>query len=360
MDDELDMSVFGSEDQDFEFNYDYTPDDENEELDNNDENQADENIKTIDGNNQEDVDSEEDAENEGDDDDAESGDSSSNLYSSVAAVLHEQGLLPSLSIDLKDIKSVDDFVEAFKNEQIAQSRALAEEYLQNLDVESIARSKADINNLSNIEEGDLRSNIDQAKQIIYQDYLNQGLDQAKVDRLLSRLTDSGEDAIIEEAMDSIESLKEFNGRKIEHEKQAYEQRVKDQAVQQEKLDQEIKKNIFERKDLIKGYNLNKAIQDKVYKNMNEIVGKSPEGVFENKFMRDRRMNPVEFESRMYTIYELTNGFTDFSKISTTGKSSAVNDLEKIIKKGSYKDTGNPTWMNDKESYDIGIGDELNF
>ena len=129
--------------------------------------------------------------------------------------------------------------------------------------------------------------------------------------------------------------------------------------QQEKLDKAIKENIFEKTNLINGFKPTKAIQEKVYKTMNEIVGKSPDGVFENRFMRERRENPIEFESRMYYIYEMTDGFKDLSKLNLKAKSSAVKDLETIIKKGAYKDAGTPSWMSDKNSYDIGIGDELN-
>ena len=362
MDKDLDMSIFGNDD-DFEINYDFTPDDdleENEDDDSqNDDSQKD--IKAVDGEDQEEVDGEEDDQDEGkeDDDDNDNDDSSSNLYSSVAAVLHEQGLLPSLDIENTKIETPDDFAEAIKAEVTSQSRAMAEQYLENLDISNIAKYKSEINDLNSVTEESLLSNLEQAKQIVRQDYLNQGLDESKVNRLLTRLVDLGDEAIVEEAKDSLESLKEFNTRKIADEKESYDKKLETQKIEQERLEQEIKKTVFERKDLIKGFTPNKVIQDKIYKSMNDIVGKSPEGNFENRFMRDRRENPVEFETRMYTLYELTDGFKDFSKISAKGKSSAVKELEQIVKKGAFKDTGAPSWMSDKNSYDIGIGDELN-
>jgi hypothetical protein len=358
MDDELNMSAFGEND-DYEINYDFTPDDDDEKDDSDTELEKDK--QAVDGEDQGEVDSEEDDQDEGkDDDDDDSGDdSSSNLYSSVTAILREQGLLPSLDIENTKIESVEDFAEAMKSEMTTQARAMAEQYLDNLDIESIAKSKAEINDLNSVTEESLASNLEQAKQIVYQDYLNQGLDKSKVDRLLNRLIDLGDDAIIEEAKDSLESLKEFNNRKIADERESYEKRVEEQRIEQETLDQNIKKAVFERNDLIKGYTPNKVTQEKVYKSMNDIVGKSPEGVFENKFMKDRRENPIDFETRMYMMYELTDGFKDFSKIAAKGKSSAVKDLENIVKKGGFKDAGAPAWMSDKNSYDIGIGDELN-
>ena len=243
MDENLDMSLFGQDDN-FELNYDFTPDEdlEDENLDESSETDDKTNNNTVDGDNddQGEVDGEEDDQDEGnEDDDENNGDSSSNLYSSVAAVLHEQGLLPSLDIENNKIESVDDFVNTFRAEQFAQAKAMAEDYLNSIDVESIQRSRAEIQDLNAVTEESLRDNLDHAKQIVYQDYLNQGLDQAKVDRLLNRLTDLGEDAILEEAKDSLESLKEFNARKIEAEKESYEKRLEEEKIAQEKLEADI-------------------------------------------------------------------------------------------------------------------------
>lgn len=359
MENNLDMSMFGEND-DFELNYDFDPTElENEDDDSQDDDSQNKNIEAVEDDSSEEVDSDEDDQDEGSEDDDDGNSSSSNLYSSAAAFLHEQGLLPSLDIEKDKIESPDDFAQVFKREQEIQARVLAEEYLANLDLEKIAKYQAENISLDSITEDSLKDNLEQAKQIVYQDYLNQGLDETKVKRMVNRLIDLGEDAILEEAKDSLESLKEFNSRKIEAEKEAYEENLKLQKIQQEKLDKEIKQNIFEKTNLINGFKPTKVIQERVYKTMNEIVGKSPDGVFENRFMKERRENPIEFESRMYYIYEMTDGFKDLSKLNLKAKSSAVKDLETIIKKGAYKDAGTPTWMSDKNSYDIGIGDELN-
>ena len=121
----------------------------------------------------------------------------------------------------------------------------------------------------------------------------------------------------------------------------------------------MKKTIYESKDLISGLKPNKSLQDKVYKSINDIVGKSPDGTFENKFMKERRENPLEFEIRMYHFYELTNGFKDLSKISTNAKSSAVKDLEQIARKTKLKDNGTPLWQQDANTYDNFSGHVLN-
>lgn len=356
-DNELGMGLFEGN-QELNFNFAIPEDDHTDEEENDDNTNVDdttlENNNHVEDDSSEEVD-EEDVEDEG----GEGSESSSNLYSSLAAFVHEQGLLPSLDIDLKDIKSADDFASVFNKELDIQAELRLNDYLANLDLNKIGIAKKDIQDLSTINSDLLKNDIDLAKRIIYDDYLNQGLDEKKANRMLNRLIDLGDDAILEDAEESLESLKEFKAREIERETQSYKERLEADKIQQAKLDEQIKKTIYESKDLISGLKPNKALQDKVYKSINDIVGKSPDGTFENKFMKERRENPLEFEIRMYHFYELTNGFKDLSKISTTAKSSAVKDLEKIARQTKLKDNGTPLWQQDSNTYSNFSGHVLN-
>ena len=356
-DNELGMGLFEGN-QELNFNFAIPEDDNTDEEENTDnidvEDTTLENNNHVEDDSSEEVD-EEDVEDEG----SEGSESSSNLYSSLAAFVHEQGLLPSLDIDLKEIKSADDFASVFNKELDIQAELRLNDYLANLDLNKIGIAKKDIQDLSTINSDLLKNDIDLAKRIIYDDYLNQGLDEKKANRMLNRLIDLGEDAILEDAEESLESLKEFKSREIEKETNSYKERLEADKIQQAKLDEQMKKTIYESKDLISGLKPNKSLQDKVYKSINDIVGKSPDGTFENKFMKERRENPLEFEIRMYHFYELTNGFKDLSKISTTAKSSAVKDLEKIARQTKLKDNGTPLWQQDANTYSNFSGHVLN-
>ena len=356
-DNELGMGLFEGN-QGLNFNFAIPEDDTTDEEENDENTDVEdttlENNNHVEDNSSEEVD-EEDVEEEG----SEGSESSSNLYSSLAAFVHEQGLLPSLDIDLKEIKSADDFASVFNKELDIQAELRLNDYLANLDLNKIGIAKKDIQDLSTINSDLLKNDIDLAKRIIYDDYLNQGLDEKKANRMLNRLIDLGDDAILEDAEESLQSLKEFKAREIERETQSYKERLEADKIQQAKLDEQMKKTIYESKDLISGLKPNKALQDKVYKSINDIVGKSPDGTFENKFMKERRENPLEFEIRMYHFYELTNGFKDLSKISTTAKSSAVKDLEKIARQTKLKDNGTPLWQQDSNTYSNFSGHVLN-
>ena len=356
-DNELGMGLFEGN-QELNFNFAIPEDDNTDEEENTDnidvEDTTLENNNHVEDDSSEEVD-EEDVEEEG----SEGSESSSNLYSSLAAFVHEQGLLPSLDIDLKEIKSADDFASVFNKELDIQAELRLNNYLENLDLNKIGVAKQEIKDLNTLNVDILKNDIDLAKRIIYDDYLNQGLDEKKANRMLNRLIDLGEDAILEDAEESLESLKEFKAREIERETQSYKERLEADKIQQAKLDEQMKKTIYESKDLISGLKPNKALQDKVYKSINDIVGKSPDGTFENKFMKERRENPLEFEIRMYHFYELTNGFKDLSKISTNAKSSAVKDLEKIARQTKLKDNGTPLWQQDANTYSNFSGHVLN-
>lgn len=348
-DDNLEMGLFDNPNLKFNFDFDSDDTQEDDEIIDDDNKSKSEEIKDA----IEEDDIPEDVDGDDVDEDSESGDedkSSSNLYSSLTKVIHEQGLLPSLDITKVKIETIDDFVLAMKTEQDAQVQLKLDEYISNLDVSEIAQSKKAIEDLSQITEDSLKTNIELAKSIISEDYINQGLDPKKIDKHLKRLIDLGDDAILEDAVESLESLKEFESRKIESQKNDYLKNIEFEKQRQAELDLEIKKNIYERQDLINGLKPNKVLQDKVYKSINEIVGKAPTGEFENKFMRDRRMNPIEFETKMYYIYELTNGFTDYSKLTQSAKSKAVSELEAIARKATIKDNGTPAWAQDGQSY----------
>ena len=134
-DNELGMGLFEGN-QELNFNFAIPEDDNTDEEENTDnidvEDTTLENNNHVEDDSSEEVD-EEDVEEEG----SEGSESSSNLYSSLAAFVHEQGLLPSLDIDLKDIKSADDFANVFNKELDIQAELRLNDYLANLDLNKI-------------------------------------------------------------------------------------------------------------------------------------------------------------------------------------------------------------------------------
>lgn len=355
MENEESMDIFGSGmELNFDnnmYDYDNQEKSENEDpiVDNDQENNS-----PVEENDPESVDREEDENSEENESDV---DSSPNLYSSISNVLFEQGIIPSLESS-ENIKTSDDFVEALKKEIDIQAEQRLEEYLQNLDLNKIALSRKNQIELSNIDEDYLKSNLDVAKDIIFRDYINQGLSEDRASKLLRKTIDLGEDMVIEDALESAQSLKEFEARSEVQERARYSQQLEEQAREQELINNSIKNTIYGSKEVISGLPNTKALQDRVFKSMTEVVSKNPvTGEMQNKFMQTRSVNPIEFDTKMYYLYELTNGFTDLSNISKTVTSKAVKNLEKVLRKTSFEDNGTPGYLQDPASYG-GIGSEL--
>lgn len=308
-----------------------------------------------------------DEDNEEGDEDAE-GDNSPNIYSSFAAALNEKGLLPSLdSFEDTEINSVDDLATVFKSEIETQVKSSLIEQVGEKGYEALQKGitlaeyqqyEDNVMTLDGITEETLESDIELSKKVIYQDYLAQGLDEARAVRLLNKSIDAGDEFVLEDAKESLESLKVTENKRLDQLTATREAAKQADILEQEKIDNDLKSAIYNTPEIIKGIKVNKTIQDKVYKSINTIVGKSPSGVMENQLMKDRRENPVDFDSKLYYLYELTKGFEDFSKLVSKSESKAVGKLERALK-GAKFDTGSgkPAYMTDPNSYG-GIGSEL--
>lgn len=286
---------------------------------------------------------------EGDDTGGDDNGSSSNLYSSLASVLSEQGLLPSVDITTKPITTVDEFAETMRQEQIAQAKIMLDDYISNLDINSIVDSKRVLDSISNIDQDYLANNIEVAKDLLRQDYKAQGFSDDRVERIINRFVDLGEDDLISEALTAVDSLKQVESQKIEDQKLNIEREKAENIRQNQELQERLKTTVF-KDDLITGYSPTPVLKDKVYKTMTEVVGTDEHGNPQNRFLHDRAQDPVDFEARMYFMYELTNGFKDLGKLGATSKSRAVSELEKAARSTIIIDNSKPSFATDKESY----------
>lgn len=373
-DDNIGMDLFGE--QSLEVNFDELStfqenSEEQEDSEENNDNNIDDSQESDDTNNQsedQDSDSESVAE-EDDQDEGSEGNDSPNLFSSVANVLKEQGLLPSLDIAENKIESVEDLANAMKAEaeSLAKSTIIEKigeegyEYINkgiSVDEYNAYKTTADV--LNTITEDSLSEDIELGKKVIYQDYINNGISETKASKLIDRLSELGDDSILEDAKESLVNVKNFN--KAELDNKAADIAAQNALIekQQEEVEKQLKKSVYDTKELIKGQTINKVFQDKVYNSMTKIVGKSPDGNSENALMRQRREDPVDFDTKLYYVYELTKGFKDFSKFTASAKSSAIQDMERALQNNSINNSDVPNFLQDNESYSDGLGAEINF
>lgn len=372
------MSIFGDND-DLELNLDEFENPEQDEEEGDDDPSKKNNDQDDDQNpkpNEDDQDDDsekvvgdEDQDDEGDDSSDDSADDDSpDIYSSFANVLNEQGLLPSLDSQGKPIKSLDDLTTALKSEIENQSKSFIVEKLGEEGYEALQKGVTlaeyqqyhqDTEALDQLDEETLSSDLELAKKVILEDYKAQGFPEDRAMRILKKSIDLGDEEVLNDAKESLNSLKQVQKQKLENLAKEREQAAQQAAKEQEKIDNDLKNSIYNSDEIIEGIKLNKEIKDKVYQSITKPIGKSPQGTPENKLMRHRRESPIEFDTKLYYLYEATNGFKDFTKIKSKVGSKVTDDFEKALRKNKrFENSSAPDFVNDKESYG-GIGDELN-
>lgn len=306
----------------------------------------------------------EDQEDEGSDTDDEESDDVSpddNLYSSFASVLVEKGLLPSLDLENSKISTIDDLTETLRSEVNNQAKQYLIEKVGEEGYEALEKGislaeyqnyQNNVNTLDNIDDDVLENDLELAKQIIKQDYISQGMTESRVNRILKKSIDLGEDVVLEDAKESLQSLKAIQAMQLEKLAEQRQEQQNQQKLLQEKIDNDLKNSIYNQDEYFENLKVNKDIKDKVYNSITKIVSTNPDtGVAENKLMRSRRENPIEFDKKLYYLYEITDGFTNISKLINKSESKAASRLEQQLRKSKFESSGAPAFMDDPESYD---------
>jgi hypothetical protein len=367
MDENLEMDFFGSDDLELNIGGDISPSAETVDDDSGD-NIDGQDIDTTTNNeinrseDDSDLDDQDDSESvaDGDDDQGEGDDNDSpNLFSSVASVLYDEGILPSLDINSLDINNADGLAKAVSNEvdNLVKSKIVEKlgesgyEYVtKGVTVEDYNEYKTNSDTLDSITEDALANDIELSKRVVYQDFINKGLSDAKAMQFIERSLAAGEHTVIDDAKEALESLKAYNVSQLESKRDQALEAEKQAELDRIELETKVKNSVYGTKELFKGFPIQKNTQDKVYKSMTTIVGTSPQGVSENALMRTRREDPVGFDTKLYYLYEITKGFSDFSKINKGGRSSAIKDLERAAR-ANINSGSTPSFVQDKDSYD---------
>ena len=303
---------------------------------------------------------------EGDDD----AKSSPTIFSSTAKVLHEQGLLPSYDANDTKLESADDFASFINKELDTQLKAKMVEKVgekgyefieKGVSLEEAVKFKQNMDSLDNIGEDQLSEDLELSKKIILQDAVNQGMSEARATKYLSRLTDLGDEAIVNEAKESLEGVKEYVQQEAQRVADANAATIDNNNKALAKEQDDFKKSIYDTKTIGDNITFDRNFQDKVMKSINTVVGNDDQGNPENQLLNDRRTNRVEFDTKLYYIYELTKGFKDFSAFTSSGRSSAVQDLERAMQNVQHTNVGagSANFSSDPDSYDSILGDDIN-
>lgn len=330
---------------------------EEENENNNDNNDTDENENSEDvvGTNKDNVEEETSDEQ----DDAETSSSNPNLFSSLAALLSDKGLLSSTE---STIENEDDFIEMFKKEikssEYSDLNTNQKEYLdkirEGIPQQKVEQDQYNTSRLDNITEDSIKEDSDLRQRIIYQDFVNRGFTDAKARKLLQRSIEL--DADLEDANDALESIKEFSKTKIDKENEQIKLDNAKRETKEANRIESVKTKIQKTDEVISGFKITSAVKEKIEQNMFDVVGENPDTKQnENALLKYRRENPEDFDHKLYYLFTITNGFQNFESLLKNTKSRAIKDLERVVASNTrIKDQGSPAYLQDPNSYSVDV------
>jgi hypothetical protein len=267
------------------------------------------------------------------------------LYSFTSALV-EKGVLSGIDPEKLKIKNVEDLFglvqeEIKKNEysDLTDEQKLYLGALRNgVPEEKVKDTLSGTDYLNKISD-DIIEGDEKARQwLIYQMYLRKGFNEEKAAKMVERSVRSEED--IAEAKEAKEFLQQELKQTLQAEIAAKEVERKQKEEESKKVIANLKKEIVDGEaPLLPGVTKTKQLAEKVYKSMTEVVEVTPEGQALNTILKARRENPLEFEKKLHTVWQLTDGFTDFSYFGRTNASKKALAFEQQLKASGGKRPG---------------------
>lgn len=309
-----------------------------------------------------------DTEEEQSDDNKDDNNSSPPLYKSFASLLHQKGIFSSVdSSKLENINDISD-LETLINEEVEnrklrdftdEQREAIEAYKAGFDIETFQNQKKAELELESITEDALVSNEELRRQIIYQDYINQGFKEDKALKLTNRSFEIDED--VNDAKESLENIKNGLKERFEQEKQYRLTQAKEAKEAEEKRLKKLEETILKNEEPLQGIKVNEIARKEILKTMMVPVSKNPiTGAEENALMKSQREDP-DFAQKLYSVFTLSKGFTDFSYFGKKETKKKIDEFEKVLKNNQHViQGGDPSFLDDKDSKDYEIGDNLIF
>jgi hypothetical protein len=260
------------------------------------------------------------------------------LFKALAESLKSRGLLTSFT---KEVKTEDDLVEAFKeevkNSEFAELNEIQKEYLEALKEgipHEIVSEHIKVRNIfESITDDILDEDTDVRRQVIVQERIATGMTPERAEREFKRIQAAGDE--VEEARISRDNLKirEQEDYKVSIEKE--KQRVIEQEKQVAKQLDSLKEAVYKENSFLGSFKVDEGLKRKIYDSMIKTVGTTSDGLPLNKLMKHRMENPIDFERKLYTLYELTDGFENINKFINKATTTASKSLRNAITKSTF-------------------------
>ncbi len=294
----------------------------------------------------------------------ESPANSDNVFKSFAGFISEKGLLSASEEDLAAVKDEDTFAELVKKQikdneyadlnesQVKYLEAIREGVPAEVFHENLQANTAYEQLTDDLVKGDPGVR----KDLIVAGYVAKGFDENYALKQYKRVSDSNED--VEEALMFRDDLKRLQDERYTAEVARVKQAQDDAKAANQKQIDDFKTSVYAKEKVLKDFKVTKGIQDKVYSLMTKPVEYTKAGEPINAMMKDRIDNPVEFETNLYYLYEITNGFKDLGALSKKAASKVTNNFQATLEKSNYIESSqsNPFLKSDEDTTPIVITD----
>jgi len=318
------------------------------------------------GNQSESVGSDEDTERQGETPDSknDSGAPTTNLFSSIAKALRDEGVFPDLSDDkLKDIKDAEAFRKLF-DEQVENSLSERQKRIEQAlnggaDSQEVIGYQNDLQIMDYLEAQDTLDKLNEEtnegetlrKQVMYQDYVNRGFSDERAKKLVQRSIDDGTD--MDDAQVAFNSCKEFYQKRIADYQKLVEDRKKSLRENEEKQYNNLKKQIVDTEDFFGGVKVDKGTRQKAYDYLTKPVYKDESGNYLTTLQKYQKENPVDFMKNVALMYSLTDGFKNVEKLTRSkvkaGMKKGLAELESVFSNTRRNSDGTLNFANGEPS-----------
>lgn len=275
-----------------------------------------------------------------------------NLYSSLATALKEEGVFPDLlDEDTSDIGDAEGFVKLVEKQIQAKfderQRRIDEALNANVEPSEIRKYENVLNYLDSIQESHISEESEQGenlrKQLIYQEYINNGFSKEKAEKMVKRSLEAGTD--IEDAREALASNKQF----FESQYNDFVREAKNQEQQiinaRKQEAENLKKSILEDSKVFGELSVDKPTRQKVFDNISKPIYKDPNtGEYLTALQKYERENRVDFLKNLSLVYTLTDGFKNLNGLVGNKVKKEIKKeqsaLERLINNTSRDSNGN--------------------
>lgn len=259
---------------------------------------------------------------------------SKSIYSSIAKDLRDDGVF--LDLDDQTIASIESSDDLYKvlEEQIqakmdARSKRIDDALNNDVELTTVQKYERALNYLDSIDtesiedEGEAGENL--RRTLIFQDFKNRGFSDERAKRETEKSFSAGTD--VEDAKEALRSNKDYVNSEYDSLVKEAKKEQEEYAKKQKKEAENLKKSIFEDKQLFGEIEVDSKTRQKIYDNLSKANYRDAEtGEMLTAIQKYERDNRAEFLKNLGILFTLTDGFKNLDGL--------VKDrVKKEVKKG---------------------------